>query len=65
MVGEIDKMSAESDILTHFRTIAGVGLSAKAVWMHEAAAERARRAGMAVVMDRCMVKEHKRMMGKD
>jgi predicted CoA-binding protein len=33
--------------------------------VHEAAAERARRAGMAVVMDRCVVKEHKRMMGKD
>jgi predicted CoA-binding protein len=45
-------------------------VSAKAVWMqegvvHEAAAARARRAGMAVVMDRCMMKEHKRMMGKD
>jgi predicted CoA-binding protein len=45
-------------------------VSAKAVWMqegvvHEAAAARARRAGMAVVMDRCMMKEHRRMMGKD
>jgi predicted CoA-binding protein len=45
-------------------------VSAKAVWMqegvlHEAAAARARRAGMAVVMDRCMMKEHKRIMRKD
>jgi hypothetical protein len=42
---------------------------AKAIWMqegivHQAAAARARRAGMAVVMDRCMMKEHKRMMGE-
>ena len=41
---------------------------AKAVWMqegivHEAAARRAREAGMEVVMDRCMMKEHKRFHG--
>ena len=41
---------------------------AKVVWMqegivHEAAARRAREAGMEVVMDRCMMKEHKRMIG--
>ena len=40
---------------------------AKAVWMqegivHEAAAARARAAGMAVVMDHCMMKEHRRIM---
>ena len=45
-------------------------VSAKAVWMqegivHETAAARARRAGMAVVMDRCMMEEHKHMMGRD
>ena len=39
---------------------------AKAVWMqegivHEAAARRAREAGMEVVMDRCMMKEHKNL----
>ena len=41
---------------------------AKAVWMqegivHEAAARRAREAGMEVVMDRCMMKEHKKLTG--
>ena len=44
-------------------------VGAKAIWMqegivHQAAAARARRAGMAVVMDRCMMKEHRRIMGK-
>jgi len=42
-------------------------VGAKVVWMqegivHEAAAARARRAGMAVVMDHCMMKEHRRIM---
>jgi predicted CoA-binding protein len=31
--------------------------------VHEAAARRAREAGMEVVMDRCMMKEHKKMIG--
>lgn len=40
---------------------------AKAVWMqegivHEAAAKRAREAGMLVVMDRCMKVEHQRLL---
>jgi len=44
-------------------------VGAKVVWMqegivHEAAAARARRAGMAVVMNHCMMKEHRRIMGK-
>ena len=39
---------------------------AKAVWMqegvvHEAAARRAREVGMEVVMDRCMMKEHRKL----
>ena len=41
---------------------------ARVVWMqegvvHEAAAERARGAGLKVVMDKCMRKEHARMLG--
>ncbi|MEE8347764.1 MAG: CoA-binding protein [Dehalococcoidia bacterium] len=43
-------------------------VGAKVVWMqegivHAAAARRARAAGLAVVMDRCMMAEHRKLMG--
>jgi predicted CoA-binding protein len=45
---------------------AAIRIGAKAVWMqegviHEEAARRAAEAGLTVVMDRCMLKEHRRL----
>ena len=44
-----------------------IRVGAKGLWMqegviHEAAAERARGAGLAVVMDKCILKEHRRLL---
>jgi hypothetical protein len=45
-----------------------IRMGAKAIWLqedvvHEEAAQRAREAGLAVVMDRCILKEHRRYVG--
>jgi uncharacterized protein len=47
---------------------AAIRRHAKAVWMqegviHPAAARRAEEAGLAVVMDRCILKDHRRLAG--
>ena len=44
-----------------------IRVGARAIWMqegvvHEAAAAKARAAGLEVVMDRCILKEHRRML---
>jgi predicted CoA-binding protein len=44
-----------------------IRLEVPAIWMqegvvHEAAAEKARQAGIFVVMDRCILKEHRRLV---
>ena len=46
---------------------AAIRIGAKGIWMqegvvHEEAAQKAREAGLEVVMDRCILKEHRKML---
>ena len=70
----LDEAPGKIDIVDIFRRAeyvpeiveAAIRIGAKAVWMqegvvHEEAAARARAAGLTVVMDRCILKEHRKM----
>ena len=71
---DLDSIPDPVDIVDIFRrpeyvpeiVEAAIRIGAKAVWMqegviHEDAARRAAEAGLAVVMDRCILKDHRRM----
>jgi uncharacterized protein len=71
---DLDSIPEEVDIVDVFRrpefvpeiVEAAIRKKAKAVWMQEGvinedAAHRAEEAGLAVVMDRCILKEHRRL----
>ena len=70
---DLDSVPEKIDIVDIFRRSefvpeiveAAIRIGAKSVWMqegviHEAAARRAEEAGLAVVMDRCILKDHRR-----
>ena len=71
---DLDSVPDSVDIVDIFRRSefvpeiveAAIRKGAKAIWMqegvyHEAAAHRAEAAGLAVVMDRCILKDHRRL----
>jgi predicted CoA-binding protein len=71
---DLDSVPEPVDIVDIFRRSefvpeiveAAIRKGAKAVWMqegvaHEEAARRAEQAGLAVIMDRCILKEHRRL----
>ena len=71
----LDEIPENVDIVDIFRRSefvpaivdAAIRKGARAIWMqegvvHEAAAEKARAAGLEVVMDRCILKEHRRIV---
>ena len=70
----VDAIPEPIDIVNIFRrpeavpevVDAAIRIGAKAVWMqegviHAAAAKRAKEAGLVVVMDRCLLKEHRKL----
>ena len=72
---DLDSVPEAVDIVDIFRRSehvpeiveAAIRKGAKCVWMqegviHEAAARRAEAAGLTVVMDRCILKDHRRLM---
>jgi predicted CoA-binding protein len=73
----LDDVPVPIDIVNVFRRSefvpevvdAAIRIGAKCVWMqegviHEDAAAKARAAGLEVVMDRCILKEHRKMLAK-
>ncbi|MCL5743225.1 MAG: CoA-binding protein [Acidobacteria bacterium] len=71
----LDEVHEKVDIVDIFRRSefvpeiveAAIRIGARAIWMqegviHEEAAARARAAGLEVVMDRCILKEHRRLV---
>ena len=71
---DLDSIPEHVDIVDVFRRSefvpeiveAAIRIGARAVWMqegvvHEEAAHRAEQAGLTVVMDRCILKEHRRL----
>jgi predicted CoA-binding protein len=73
----LDEVPGAVDIVNVFRlpqfvpeiVDAAIRIGAKGVWMqegviHEEAAQRAREAGLEVVMDRCILKEHRKMLAR-
>jgi predicted CoA-binding protein len=71
----LDEVPGRVDIVNIFRqprfvpeiVDAAIRIGAKGIWMqegvvHEEAAQKARAAGLEVVMDRCILKEHRKMV---
>lgn len=72
---DLDSIPVPVDLVNIFRRSelvppvvdAAIRIGAKAIWMqedvvHEESAEKARAAGLMVVMDRCVLKEHRKMV---
>jgi predicted CoA-binding protein len=73
----LDEVPQPIDIVDIFRRSesvpeivdAAIRIGAKGIWMqegvvHEQAAEKARAAGLEVVMDRCILKEHRKLLSR-